>query len=252
MKNKKLVASVVTVAVLLTTAGSAFASGFGSPSSHSIGIDVYNSGTSSYEKYDIDQPGSGYNLIAASAFDNNPVTVHLQSPFSVDGGGNLQLGTLSSSQVTGLDSFETSVNGSVTDHSTRIAASESTIASHTSSINSLSTAISAIPSPVQADYNATSTSASNFIKNKPLMQRTRATSDGSGNYTWTFPTAYSAAPIVTAIVEDNTSGALGNVQITAISSTSVTLHASRLTTILGLLTMNNNASIPIDIIAMPQ
>lgn len=89
----------------------------------------------------------------------------------------------------------------------------------------------------QADWNATSGYAQ--ILNKPAVQaiqRTRALTNTSGAYTWTFPNAYGSGvvPIVDIAVEDATS-ATWNHQITAISNTSVTVQLQKTTavTVLG-------------------
>lgn len=91
------------------------------------------------------------------------------------------------------------------------------------------------------------------LNNLVQVQRTRVTADASGNYTWTFPTAYASgqAPIVSVVAEDS-SGSLSNVQITAVSNTSVTIHAGKITSALGILSLASNASIPVDITAVPQ
>lgn len=68
-------------------------------------------------------------------------------------------------------------------------------------------------------------------------QRTRAQTNTSGVYTWTFPTPFGAGvtPIIEVSVEDNSSSAW-NHQITAISNTSVTIQLGKTTavTILGI------------------
>lgn len=84
----------------------------------------------------------------------------------------------------------------------------------------------------------------------PTIQRTRVTTDGSGNYTWTFPTSFgSSTPIVSAVVEDSSS-AFSNVQVTSVSGSSVTVHAGKLTSTLGILTLATNATVPVDLIAI--
>lgn len=83
----------------------------------------------------------------------------------------------------------------------------------------------------------------------PVIQRTRVTTDANGNYTWTFPASFGSAPIVSAVVED-ASSAFSNVQVTSASSTGVTIHAGKLTSALGILTLAMNASVPVDLIAV--
>lgn len=48
--------------------------------------------------------------------------------------------------------------------------------------------------------------------NPPTIQRLRVQTDVNGNYTWTYPTAFVAIPIVTAIAEGGTNQPI-NVQI---------------------------------------
>lgn len=68
------------------------------------------------------------------------------------------------------------------------------------------------------------------------IQRTRAQSDTAGVLIWTFPVAYAGGvtPVVSVAVEDATA-ATWNVQITAISNTSVTVQLAKntVTSILG-------------------
>lgn len=61
------------------------------------------------------------------------------------------------------------------------------------------------------------------------LQRTRAQTNTSGVLTWTFPQAYGSGvtPIVSATVEDATTGVTWNQQITAISNTSVTIQLTK-------------------------
>lgn len=68
------------------------------------------------------------------------------------------------------------------------------------------------------------------------------TTDSSGNATWTYPTAYATAPRVSATVEDATSGANTNVQIVSKTATSTTVHANRITSALGILSLTSNPS----------
>lgn len=64
----------------------------------------------------------------------------------------------------------------------------------------------------------------------PKQQWTRAQTNTSGAYTWTFPTAFASTPVVSITVEDNTS-ASWNHQITAISTTSVTVQLVKTTAV---------------------
>lgn len=86
------------------------------------------------------------------------------------------------------------------------------------------------------------------------VQRISVQTDTSGNYTWTYPKTYPVGtlPVVNVISEDSTSGALTNVQITSKSRTAVSIHSSRLTTVLGILTLASNPQVYVDIMAVPQ
>lgn len=59
-----------------------------------------------------------------------------------------------------------------------------------------------------------------------LIQRVRATTDSSGNYTWTYPTAFGAgvAPIVSVTCETSSGTQLFNAQYSPPSNTSVIVH----------------------------
>lgn len=76
----------------------------------------------------------------------------------------------------------------------------------------------------QADWSATSTLSGNYVKNKPTipsLQSTRIQTNSTGDYTWTFPTAFGSAPNVIATVETGTTTNSFNVQIVSRSTTSV-------------------------------
>lgn len=149
---------------------------------------------------------------------------------SVGSGINFAGGTLSvtpySIETTDghLSDTLTAMNASTTANVSAIASNASAITANTSAINSL-----------------------------PLVQRATVTTDSSGNYTWTFPTAYASTtvPKITATSLDATAG-MSNAKITSRSATSVSIHVDKLATILGLLTLSNNSSVPVDIIAVSQ
>lgn len=99
------------------------------------------------------------------------------------------------------------------------------------------TTLSNSAAAVNADWN--SNSGLSQILNKPTIQaiqRTRATTNTSGVFSWTFPSAYGTGviPIIEMTVEDN-SAATWNHQITAISNTGVTIQLTKTTavTVLG-------------------
>lgn len=63
------------------------------------------------------------------------------------------------------------------------------------------------------------------------IQKTRATTNGSGVYTWTFPDAYPSGvtPVISLVAEAPSSATIYNYRITAISNTSVTIAVTRST-----------------------
>lgn len=77
------------------------------------------------------------------------------------------------------------------------------------------------------------------------FQSTRAQTDASGNYTWTFTTPFVAAPKITALAETSAAG-MFNVQLTAVTTTNATFKAIRTTSVtvalvgLDLLQFNNS------------
>lgn len=73
------------------------------------------------------------------------------------------------------------------------------------------------------------------VPSTKLMQSTRTTTGSGGTYTWTFPTAYSATPIIQLTPQDATTAVL-NYKITAVSTTAVTVRVEQATavTILGI------------------
>lgn len=94
------------------------------------------------------------------------------------------------------------------------------------------------------------------LTNKPTIvtaQKLRVQTNSSGTYTWTFPTPYATGtlPIVSASGEDATTG-LTNLQITAISNTSVTVQSYRITSALGILSLSSTPQIYVHLMALPQ
>lgn len=75
----------------------------------------------------------------------------------------------------------------------------------------------------------------------PLVQATQATTDSSGNYTWTFPTAYSVAPKVLVSCQNSSTTVSYNVQATSVSATSATVHSFSLSVVLLILTLSTGA-----------
>lgn len=84
------------------------------------------------------------------------------------------------------------------------------------------------------------------------IQKLRVQTDSSGSYTWTFPTAFASGtmPVVTATPEDATGSASTDVRITAVSTTSVTVQATRITSVLGILSLNTTPQIYVHLTAV--
>lgn len=71
------------------------------------------------------------------------------------------------------------------------------------------------------------------LSNKPsiqVIQRTRVQTNSTGDYTWTFPTAYGSGviPVISAVSESASTTVPQGVQIVAISNTSVTIKVINL------------------------
>lgn len=103
--------------------------------------------------------------------------------------------------------------------------------------------------------NALATRMTNAENNIGALHRTeqvRAQTNTSGIYTWTFETPLPTGqlPIVMAVAEDATTGAMSNVQITAISNTSVTIQTRRITSVLGILGLNTTPQLYVDLVAV--
>ncbi len=84
------------------------------------------------------------------------------------------------------------------------------------------------------------------------VQRVRVQTDASGSYTWNFPAPFatSTIPVVSVTPEDATASASTDVRITSVSNTSVTVQASRITTVLGLLSLNSTPQIYVHLTAV--
>lgn len=83
----------------------------------------------------------------------------------------------------------------------------------------------------------------------PKVQRIRATTDSSGAYTFTFPTAFGNIPVVSTDIE-NTAAGLTQVYITSVSSTSVSIQTARASNILGILTLQSAPQLTVHIVAI--
>lgn len=192
---------------------------------------IRNSSDTADVTYDLPVNDTRTKFIAMHGADATPKTYDVGEDFYFDDiNQQMRLNTpLASYKIQGLDDVIASDAGKAS--ASTVSSLSSTVSSHTSSISTLNTKVNAIP----------------------LIQRIATSTDSSGNLTWTFPTSFgSSTPVVTVVAEDNTSGALTNVQITAKSATSVTVHSNRITTVLGLLTLTTNPSVTVDITAVSQ
>lgn len=107
-----------------------------------------------------------------------------------------------------------------------------------------------VPQP-QANWTQTTTTAIDYIKNKPAAVKAptpySGSTNSSGNYTVTFGTAYSVAPNVQAniIGGSNTQ----TIKITSVSTTAFTVNVTNRNEVLGLLpTYSNVSAASVDVI----
>jgi hypothetical protein len=84
------------------------------------------------------------------------------------------------------------------------------------------------------------------------IQRTVATTDANGLFTWTFPTPYAAGitPVCSADVQDASADTI-TVKITAVSNTAVTVKATKPTMLGVVLSTSAAAQAKIHLTAMP-
>lgn len=80
----------------------------------------------------------------------------------------------------------------------------------------------------------------------PTIHRVRATTAADGTYTWTYPTACSAAPVISVTPENTVSGEIINHKVTAVSATSMTVSVSR-----AVLTLNGLLGLTLPVIQTP-
>lgn len=266
MKNKKLLASVVLVSVLFVGLGSVFADGYNTPTSHSTQFQVYNAGTSSYDGYDIDTVDSHYGLFASSGYDNHPVSLTIGDGLTVDGTTIKLNGPFSVGLIDGLGTRLVNLENGATADETTIASHTSSIGTHTAQISTLNSSVGSISMGEDALYSrmnnvdswfiATSTSHQASATNPGLMSKTdkskidvisgkrqetySGTTNGSGVYTVTFPTAFSVAPNIQAGITNGTDTQTS--RITSISTTGFTILVRNRTDVIGLLPSYANVS----------
>ncbi len=80
------------------------------------------------------------------------------------------------------------------------------------------------------------------------IQSVRVQTNGSGAYTWTFPTPFDETPRISIEVESNVAG-LTTANITAVSSTSVSVQTARAINVLGILTLQSSPQLYVHIMA---
>lgn len=158
----------------------------------------------------------------------------------------LNVGLIQPSQVDGLA-------GVLSGFTSQFTTDEAAATALASSVSSLSSTVSTVSGAAASLQFQMTSVASALASSTP--QRTRVQTNTSGTYTWTFPTAYATGtvPVVEVTPEDSTSAASTDVRIVSVSNTSVTVQASRITTVLGLLSLNATPQIYVHISAMlPQ
>lgn len=162
---------------------------------------------------------------------------------------NLGLGTASTSATSAFDvsGAASSAQASAVALSLQKASNLSDLASATAARTNLglgSASTSAASSFVQSISGSGSIAISGTMPNltisstNPKIQTGRLQTDTSGNLTWTYSTAFSAAPIVSALSESSSTSTSFNVQVISISSTSATFkvfgNAPTLISLLGI------------------
>lgn len=239
-----------------TIMGMGAAAAHAAPVSYQLGV-TPDSGDPYQANIGVPSDNTYCNVFGVDATTHTPMLFPLGSGINCSG-TSLSVGPIVEDKVLGL----------VDDISflkTGLASATSTISSYNDSITLLNTRVATLNGwfaniGTTTQYLASSTasgimSSTDKVKLDSLVkvQRTRVTTDSSGNYTWTFPTAYaSGQPPIVSVVGEDSSSALSNVQITSISNTSVTVHAGKITSALGILSLTSNATIPIDLTAVPQ
>lgn len=105
---------------------------------------------------------------------------------------------------------------------------------------------------VNSDWNATSGVAQ--VLNKPTVPKIQSiatTTTGSGTFVWNFPSSFSGTPVVQVTPESSTStGITPNAWVVSKTSSSVTIATSIISSILGILQIQSNPAIIVDITAV--
>lgn len=157
----------------------------------------------SYLDADSNMPNAGY-IFGTNPETNEPALIQvgygLQST-----GALLKVSNVAMSDVAGLTSNLTALDTNK--------ASTSSVASLAATVSGLGTG------QIQSDWTQSSTTAKDYIKNKPIFESYATTTDASGNFTWTFFPSYTSAPVVTAIVQTGTTTSSFNVQLVSRTTT---------------------------------
>lgn len=120
-----------------------------------------------------------------------------------------------------------------------------------SKILALQATLDTINSATSTINSQISTLTSDLAQATSSIQRLRVQTNTSGTYIWTFPRPFASStiPVVEVVAEDSSVG-MTNAQITSLSSTTVTIQVNRLSTLLGILTLNSTPQVYIDITAI--
>lgn len=192
-------------------------------------------------------PNSGY-LIGTDPMNNNLVKLAPGTGLTASS-NTLIVDNVPQSHITGLSTSFSNLTSSVNSVRVNLASATTTLALWQSVVQDFldnetghsTDAIASTSNPlIVAGFMLTSDKIKLDSLNK--VQNATVTTDSNGNATWTYPTAYATAPRVNATVEDATSGANTNVQIVSKTATSTTVHANRITSALGLLSLTSNPS----------
>lgn len=207
--------------LLIGTLGILLAAGITSATAYDWHFLIENDTNNGNIAYDLPIPGdTGDRIITLNGFSKFPEFTGIGTGLVHDAYG-LSVSGVPISAVTNLQSTIDSTNSNVT----ALTSSLTTTNSNVSTLNA--------------------TLASSTVK------RIRVQTASNGSYTWTFPTAFgtSTMPVITAVAEDGTAG-ITNVQITSLSNTSVSIQVSRLTSVLGILTLNTTPQVYVHLEAM--
>lgn len=251
--TKKLLTSLLAIVALFGIAAPAFAA------SYDMNWSLQDSGDSTVPYAMSIPPNNNFGIMGVSDTTHMPFWFYPGAGLEWNG-TSLVVSGVPASNITGLGGILDTINASFATTTSAITTIQSTLMGIGGSGGSV----------VQTDWSEASTTATDFIKNKPslstvatsgaysdlsgkpLIQSGSCTTDGSGNCTVTFGTTFSGTPKVAVTAIQSTTGTLTNAQVTSKSTSAVTIHVNTLATVLGLLTLTSTASgIVVDVVAMP-